>query len=239
MKKCLKISSFAKPCIIILLMTIAWAPAFADRLHSHSFSYSAPISSVDEVTIVTHDSVFTSINNIPQFNAYNYLATNSIDWAFGIANIAWELDLAKHWSVNLPVALSAWDYFSSNVKFRVASFRPELRYWLTPARRFFLGAHVGVAYFNMAFGGDYRYQDHKGKDPAIGGGISFGYRLPITQSRRWWLELTAGVGVYYANYDKFINKPNGALLHSHTRTAIIPDCLGVKFIYRFNTFSVH
>ena len=235
MKKCLKISCFLKPCIVAVAMTLPWAinantPA-TSLLSSNSISQTSDYEVTDVTNIVTESP--------SDFLAYNYLSTNSLEWTLAIANIAWELDLAPHWSVNIPVALSAWDYFTSTVKFRVASINPEMRYWFTPARRFYLGAHIGVTFFNIALNGDYRYQDTDGKTPAIGGGIAAGYRLPLSADRRWWLELSLGVGFYHINYDKFVNQNNGEYYHSHSRNYLGPDQLGVKFIYRFNTFSVH
>ena len=84
-----------------------------------------------------------------------------------IANVAAEVDLAKHWSFTLPVYYSTWDYFKSTIKFRTFAVQPEFRNWLSEENDgFFAGAHFGLAYYNFAFDGDYRYQDHNRETPA-------------------------------------------------------------------------
>jgi hypothetical protein len=125
-----------------------------------------------------------------------------------IANIAGEVDLAKHWSFTLPIYYSAWDYFKATVKFRTFAVQPEFRYWPSAENNgFFTGAHFGLAYYNFAFNGAYRYQDHNRNTPSIGGGISVGYRLPISKSSPWQVEFSVGAGVYSRHYDKFHNTP--------------------------------
>lgn len=89
-----------------------------------------------------------------------YLKTNAVGWAFVIANIAVELDVAPHWSVALPINYSFWNYFTSKRKLRTLSVYPECRYWFDAGNRgWFVGAHLGAAYYNVAFGGKYRTQD--------------------------------------------------------------------------------
>ncbi len=45
---------------------------------------------------------------------------------------------------------------------------------------------VGLAYYNFAFNGKYRYQDHLRQTPALGGGLSIGYRLPLKST--CWMD---------------------------------------------------
>ena len=111
-----------------------------------------------------------------------HVKTNAIGLGLGIANVAPEMDIAKHLSFTLPVYYSAWNYFKTTIKFRTLAVQPELRYWISPNNEgFFAGAHFGLAYYNFAADGDYRYQDHNGKKPAIGGGLSIGYVLQRQQ----------------------------------------------------------
>ncbi|MCH5225434.1 MAG: DUF3575 domain-containing protein [Muribaculaceae bacterium] len=140
-----------------------------------------------------------------------YLKTNLMGLAALSVNLAVEADFAPHWSVTLPVYYSAIDYFKSTIKFRNFSIQPELRYWPNAKgynHGFFLGAHFGLMYYNFAIGGPYRYQDRRGRTPAIGGGLALGYRKPISKNHRWHIEFTAGAGVYPIDYDVFENTPN-------------------------------
>ena len=112
---------------------------------------------IPETTLI----VETVIPEIEGWSRKLHLKTNAIGLGMAIANVAAEVDLAKHWSFTLPVYYSAWDYFKSTIKFRTFALQPEFRYWLSEENDgFFGGVHFGLAYYNFAFDGDYRYQDH-------------------------------------------------------------------------------
>ena len=167
-----------------------------------------------------------------------HLKTNAIGLGMGIANVAVEIDMARHWSFALPVYYSAWNYFKQTVKFRTFAVQPEFRYWLSDENDgFFAGAHFGLAYYNLAIDGDYRYQDHNRETPAIGGGVSIGYRLPISKNNRWRVEFSVGAGAYANHYDKFHNTPDtkdGLLIESNKNTYWGIDQAAVSFSYTFD-----
>ena len=124
---------------------------------------------------IVRDTTSVVDNIVPEVEEWSHklhIKTNAIGLGLGITNVAVEIDLAKHWSFTLPVYYSAWDYFKTTIKFRTAAIQPEFRYWLSEENDgFFAGAHFGLAYYNLAFDGDYRYQDHNRETPAIGGGV--------------------------------------------------------------------
>lgn len=165
-----------------------------------------------------------------------HIKTNILGLGLAIANIAIEMDFAKHWSVQVPIYYSAWDYFVDGYKFRTAAIQPEVRWW--PSRKsndkFFIGAHAGFAHYNVATNGYYRYQDKDCKTPAIGGGLSIGYRLPLCKNRHWKMEFSVGAGVYPIEYDKFYHVPNGGLLDSEKETYIGLDHAAISVAYMFN-----
>lgn len=161
--------------------------------------------------------------------------SNSLGWALAMANGAVEIDFARHWSLSVPVYYSAINYFISTIKFRVFATQPEFRYWLREDNSgFFAGAHFGVASYNIAVNGNKRYQDHNGTSPALGGGISVGYRMPLTENQKWNIEFVVGVGGYKAHYDTFHNVENGRLIGSHSKTYWGVDNVGVNVSYRFD-----
>ena len=165
--------------------------------------------------------------------------SNSLGWALAMANGAVEIDFARHWSLSVPVYYSAINYFISTIKFRVFATQPEFRYWLREDNSgFFAGAHFGVASYNIAVNGNKRYQDHNGTSPALGGGISVGYRMPLTENQKWNIEFVVGVGGYKAHYDTFHNVENGRLIGSHSKTYWGVDNVGVNVSYRFD-FKKH
>ena len=164
------------------------------------------------------------------------LKTNALYWAMGMTNLAVDIDLAEHWSFSLPVFYSAWDYFVNDIKFRAVGLQPEIRYWFKDTNKdgWFIGAHFGMAYWNMAANGEYRYQDRNREDPALGGGVGFGYRLPISKNGKWKVEFSLGLGVYNAPYDKFENVPNGQLVESSKYLYWGVDNASVSFSYTFD-----
>lgn len=167
-----------------------------------------------------------------------YLKTNFVGLGLAIANLGVEADFAKHWSVTLPVYYSAWNYFSQTLKFRTFSIQPEVRYWFDPHNdKWFLGAHFGLSYYNFAFNGPLRYQDHDGESPSIGGGISVGYRVPISKDKRWKLEFSVGAGIYPLYYDTFHNTDPtvvGLLVDTYKKTYFGIDQAAITLAYTIN-----
>ena len=165
-----------------------------------------------------------------------YIKTNAIGLGLGIANISAEIDLTKHWSFTLPIYYSAWNYFKYTNKFRTFAIQPEVRYWLNENNHgFFAGAHFTYAQYNVGLNGnDYRYKDHNGNSPALGGGISVGYKLPISRNNKWHIEFSIGAGVYDLYYDKFYNVPNGKLVNSYHKTYWGIDNAAINISYRFD-----
>ena len=167
-----------------------------------------------------------------------HIKTNAIGLGLAIANLAVEVDLARHWSFTLPVYYSAWDYFKTTVKFRTFSVQPEFRYWFCPDNEgWFVGGHFGLSYYNFAIDGEYRYQDHNRETPAIGGGLATGYRTHLSKDKRWKMEFTLGAGIYPLHYDKFRNTPNtkeGLMTESIKKTYWGIDQAAISIAYAFN-----
>jgi hypothetical protein len=147
-----------------------------------------------------------------------------------------EFELGNYLSLSIPVSYSAINYFKPTIKFRNFSVQPELRVWpMKNSDGLFLGAHMGFAYYNFAFDGDWRYQDHEGTSPTLGGGLSVGYRLPISHNGNWKLEFAVGAGVYPLYYDVFQNVNNvkeGLLLDTRNKTYIGLDNVTIGISYR-------
>ena len=165
-----------------------------------------------------------------------YLKTNAPAWLCFWLNAAVEADIAPHWTAQLPVYYSGFNYFRSDLKLRLFLIQPEVRWWPRATNDgFFLGAHFGLAWYNCALRGDYRYQDHDGSTPALGGGLSAGVRFDFCRNKRWFMEISAGAGVYALDYDRFLNKPDGLLVDRRRRTFVGLDHFAVSFGYRFGT----
>lgn len=196
---------------------------------------------ITETAIPVADTAVT-VDSVPADNAEEDTAcgnhitvkTNVPAWAMIWLNAAVEFDIKPHWSVTIPVYYSGFNYFHRNRKFRTFAVQPEARYWFSPCNNgFFIGAHLGLAYYNVAFGGENRYQDHSRRHPAMGGGVSVGYRFSFTRNPRWRLELALGGGVYHLDYDVFDNVPNGLIKERCKRTFFGIDNAAVSVCYQF------
>lgn len=179
------------------------------------------------------------IDTLPQAEWQHHitLKTNAIGWAFAVANIAFEADLAQHWSLNLPFYWSSWDYFKTTIKLRTCILQPEIRYWFNENNeQWFLGAHFGVAWYNIAWNGNYRIQDQGWDKPGLGGGIAAGYRMPLSKKHpKWKVEFSLGLGVYSMYYDKFYNGTDGLLTEQGHKAFFCIDHAAVSFSYSFDT----
>ena len=164
-----------------------------------------------------------------------HIKTNVLGLGMAIANLAVEVDLAKHWSFTLPVYYSAWDYFKTTVKFRTLMVQPEVRYWFNRHNEgWFLGAHFGYGYYNFALDGEYRTQDYNRETPSMGGGLAIGYRTHLSKNKRWKMEFSVGGGVYDSHYDQFRNVENGFLVRTEKKTWYGVDQAAISFVYSFN-----
>lgn len=164
-----------------------------------------------------------------------YVKTNIPAWAMLWTNVAGEVDFARHWSAAVSLYYSGFNYFHSDRKFRTLAVMPEVRYWLRDDNQgFFISPHFGLAWYNCAFGGELRYQDHNGNTPAIGGGASLGFRFNISRNRRWKLEASIGYGIYRLDYDTFLNSHNGALTGRRQRTFYGIDNAAISLCYTFS-----
>lgn len=164
-----------------------------------------------------------------------YIKTNVPAWFCSWLNAAIEIDLAPHWTAMIPVYYSGFDYFRVDQKFRTFAVVPEARWFPNRHNRgFFIGAHLGMAYYNVALRGDYRYQDHNGDTPALGGGLAVGFRHNFGKQKRWFMEYSIGAGVYSLDYDKFLNYKNGLLVGRDSRTFFGIDQAAVTIGYTFD-----
>lgn len=165
-----------------------------------------------------------------------HIKTNVIGLGMGIANIAAEIDLAPHWSIAVPFYYSGgYDYFKPTVKFRCIVVQPEARFYVKGNDGFYLGAHLGLGWYNFALDGEFRIQDYKGRTPAYGGGLGLGYALNFKKNPRWGMEFSIGGGAYKTKYDMFYNEINGPYAkHGVEGWYYGVDNASISFTYSFN-----
>lgn len=160
---------------------------------------------------------------------YVAVKTNLAAWAGTIMNLAADVQVARHWSVELPVLWCPW-YVSSEHAIKTFILQPEARYWLSkPGKGHFFGVHAHVGWFNVKWNRD-RYQDTD--RPLLGAGISYGYLLPFNE--HWAGEFTLGAGYANMRYDTYYNIDNGARIDTRTKNYWGITRVGLSVVYRFN-----
>ena len=160
--------------------------------------------------------------------SYIALKTNVPFLAVGIQNLAIEIKLHKHISIDFPVMWSIGDIEREHGLHTIA-FQPEGRWWLKSAGEgHFFGLHAHAAWFNLKWE-DTRYQSEQ--YPLLGAGISYGYKLPF--SEHWGAEFTLGAGYANMKYNTYYNIENGAKLDTRKRNYWGITRVGASLIYRF------
>lgn len=172
-----------------------------------------------------------TVSNGPQTSAGEYFAavkTNIACYAGAVANIGAEVQLHPHVTLDMPVSMSFWDMERAH-GLRLVLFQPEARYWFGHAGSgHFIGLHAHVAGFNIQWD-DRRYQS-AGR-PLLGGGVSYGYSLRI--SDHWNFEFNLGAGYANMKYDRFYNIDNGAQSGGGEYDYWGITRLGLSLVYKF------
>lgn len=171
--------------------------------------------------------------------------TNTLYWATATPNLGFEFALADRWTVELAGGWNPWTFDTEkNIKAKHFLVTPELRYWFCESfNGHFVGINGNYTQFNVggilipeafykvdskgAFLDNLQYSRSEGW--AAGAGITYGYAWPV--SRRWNMEFTFGVGVWYSMYDSYETRPCGLFYGSNLSKVLGPTDLGLSFIY--------
>lgn len=168
--------------------------------------------------------------SVPQTSSrYVAVKTNLAAWAGTIMNLAADVQVSEHFSVELPVLWCPW-YVSDKHAVKTFILQPEGRYWLArPGEGHFFGVHAHIGWFNVKWNRD-RYQDTS--RPLLGAGISYGYLLPLGE--HWAGEFTLGAGYANLKYNTYYNIGNGARIDTRTKNYWGITRVGISVVYRFN-----
>jgi len=130
--------------------------------------------------------------------------TNALYWATASPNLSAEVGLAPHWTLEVGGGLNPFT-FKDNRKWKHYQWQGEARYWLCERfYRHFIGLHAGGGELNVSkascpwprISPDKRYEGW-----AVKGGLSYGYSFVLGGC--WNLEAEIGLGVVYADYDRY------------------------------------
>lgn len=179
-------------------------------------------------------------HNAPRAEAQSVsVKTNLLYLATTTPNLGIDFRMADHWSMSLhgsynPFLFPQWkDKLDNayNPKLIHWSVVPELKYWFCKSyERSFIGIHGIYGHFNIGgipFIDKLKSVRYYGK--AFGGGLSYGYQLPI--GGRWGLELSLGVGFVRLQYNKCDAFVCGDTLGRFQRDYIGPTKAAVTLVY--------
>ena len=157
---------------------------------------------------------------------YMAFKTNLAYDAFGVLNFAYECQFASHWTAELPITWSLWDW-SDDKGLRTVAIQPGVKYWFkNPGTGHALGVDLDLVWFNARRNAK-RYQvDGR---PAAGASLVYAYTLNL--GRNWKAEFSLGVGYVNARYNTYYNITDGALIDTRTKHYFGPTRIGITLAY--------
>lgn len=150
------------------------------------------------------------------------LRTNMLEWGVASPNFGAEFPLGNNVSLECMVSAAPWRV-KEDLYFRHVRFQPELKYWFqTLLSHHYVGVTAFYSYYDVGIGKKAFYGD------SFAAGLTYGYHWIL--SRRWNLELAAGVGVLKYRMARYIpGTPHPVPNESGWIPA--PVKLGVTFVY--------
>ena len=174
--------------------------------------------------------------------------TNLLYDATATFNLGVEVGLAPRLSLDISGNFNPWTW-KNNMKWKHWMVQPELRLWT--CQRFaghFFALHALAGQFNVGnihifgraipdrfklFGTDYSLlSKYRHEGWAFGGGLAYGYALPL--AKHWNMEFEIGAGAIYSISDSFecdvCNRPKDTGV-KHLRPAITKAALSIVYVF--------
>ena len=194
--------------------TLASAPAAEDKSAAQpqlnkTTAYFVPSTPIDPTIQAFSGETKSTYSFIPtsevdkQYLPKVGVKTNLLYLATTSPNLAVEFGLAPKWTLDASAVFNPFQLQKGGINL-FWFVQPEFRYWFCQRfERHFIGLHGIYGRFNIGEVGflTRTFEDHRYKGWGAGGGISYGYHLPM--NKRWAWEFTVGAGVVYYEYDKF------------------------------------
>lgn len=150
------------------------------------------------------------------------IKTNLADWMMVSPGLGAEFTLSKHLSIDLSATGTPFK-IKDDMYFRHFRLQPELKYWLTsPLAKHYIGATAFYSIYDVG----HKKRGYFGDSYALG--LTYGYNWIL--SRRWNLEIGAGLGVIRYRMARYT--PGTA--HSEPNEEgwkIAPVKVGINLIY--------
>lgn len=163
----------------------------------------------------------------PSFDRpYMAIKTNVAYDALAVLNLTYECQFASHFTAEIPVMWSLWDW-KEDRGVRTVAIQPGVKYWFgTPGSGHAIGADFDLAWYNVKWDDD-RYQS--ASRPAMGVSINYAYSLNL--GKNWKAEFSLGVGYINTCYNTYYNITDGALIDTRTKNYFGPTRVGISLVY--------
>ncbi|KGN94951.1 DUF3575 domain-containing protein [Porphyromonas crevioricanis] len=211
---------------MVIVCSVKESPVLSDM----SVSLSSEEIAVEAPPISSPDIELPTITTMAE-DRFFALKTNGLYLGALIANIGFEVELWRKWSLDVPVWYSPYDYTPTR-KIRLLATQPELRFWPKKAGKgHFFGLHTHIVGFNVAINDNGRYQDPN--HALWGAGFSYGYTFHLDKSQKWSLEFNLGAGFAEYDYDVYRNWANGPKFNSGSDFYWGITRAGISIAYKF------
>ena len=129
-----------------------------------------------------------------------------------IPNIAVEYyPLHGHFTFGASFDCPWWQHYSEHKYFQVRNYQLEARYYFRNGgvehtgygngaayKGWYLSGYANMGLFGVCFDANRGWEGE-----GVGGGLGFGYVLPLTRKGHWRLEFGAQLGVFFTKYDPY------------------------------------
>ena len=160
---------------------------------------------------------------------FSSVSTNIVGWAAGNINVAIDVNVNLHNTVNIPVSINPFRF--GDTQWSHVVLQPGWRHWFVER---YIGHFIApsLVYANYTIG----YDKHTFKGNAYGIGCSWGYSKLL--STRWNFIVEIGSGIVYTPYTeklrtKYIGEFDDEYTYYHRRFLLLPLKCNLAFSYLF------
>lgn len=158
-------------------------------------------------------------------NSHISLRANLLRWATLTPDLGLEWQFARRWSIAVDGSWTSWSWDNKNRRYALWEVAPEVRYYFSESNKFYLGAQYKIGEFN------YKLSSTDKQGDLQGGGITFGYKLPIGKSLA--LDFNVGAGCLHTDYETYQVIENMRVKDGdHTKNVWGVTDLGVTLVWK-------
>ncbi|MGN0225194.1 MAG: DUF3575 domain-containing protein [Prevotella sp.] len=156
------------------------------------------------------------------------IRANLLRWVTLTPDLGIEWQVSDKWSALVHGTWTSWRWNDKDRRYALWEVTPEVRYHIY--NKVYVGAQFKVGEFN------YKLSETGKQGNLIGGGLTFGYVLPV--SRRLSIDFGAALGYLHADYDKYVVNDAGRIKFADDcKNWWGPTSVGISLVYNFNGCS--